>query len=207
MKQKETTKDTILDLLLIVSGCIFYGWSMIYLVNIPTIPGNLMGIASVCNSLFDWPVGMVNMILSVPTLMIGTVVLGKRMLAYTAFTMIGLSFITDLFTSFFQWEPGGNYLLLTIISASIMGVGCGLILYAGGTTGGTTILGRLLNRKVPQIALGNLLIAMDGMILIGGAIVLHNIASLFYSIIFEIICCRMIDFVISLLCKFLPARW
>ena len=207
MKDKETKKDTIQDLFLIILGCVFYSWSMIYLAGIPTIPGNLMGIATVCNVLFDWPLGIVNMILSIPTLIIGTMVLGKRMLVYTAVTMTALSLITDLFLSLVRYESTGHYLLITIFSACIMGFGCGLIMYAGGTTGGTTILGRLLIRKIPKISFGILLSIMDGIILLGGSIALHDITSLLYSIIFEIICCKMIDFVIALLSKIIPSRW
>lgn len=207
MKQKEKIKNTLLDLLLILSGCVFYGWSMVYLAGLPTIPGNLMGIATVCNTLFGWPTGIINLILSVPTLIFGTIILGKRMLCYTAITMTALSLLTDLFLSLFTWDSGGNYLFLTIFSASIMGFGCGLIMYAGATTGGTTIIGRLLNRKFPRVSVGSFLIFMDAVILVGGAIALQDAASLFYSLIFEIICCKIIDLVLFFLHKFLSPRW
>lgn len=200
-------RDTVLDLLLVSAGCMLYGWSMTYLAGIPTIPGNLMGIAAVCNRLYRLPMGAVNLALSVPTLIVGTLVLGKRMLAYTAVTMAGLSLCTDLFALVFPYEGGGNDLALTICSAMIMGCGCGLIMYAGGTTGGTTVLGRLLNRRLPRASLGNLLILMDGMILIGGAVVMRDMASLYYSVMFEVICCKTIDLVMILLRRILPPRW
>lgn len=207
MEQRRMLKDTVLDMLLIGWGCVFYGWSMTYLADIPTIPGNLMGIAAVCSQLYGWPTGAVNLILSAPTLLVGTLVLGKRMLVYTAVTMAGLSLSTDLFAMYAPYAGSQNELALTIGSALIMGWGCGLVLYAGGTTGGTTVLGRLLNRKLTWIPLGNLLILMDGMILTGGAIVMGNMISLYYSIVFEVVCCKMIDFVLALLRRVLPPRW
>lgn len=207
MNGKERAGDGLLDLLLIALGCGFYGWSMVYLADIPTIPGNLMGIAAVCNVLFGWPAGVVNLVLSVPTLILGTVILGRRMLIYTVAAMTGLSVMTDLFALLFPYDGGGGYLMLTVVSGVIMGVGCGLILYAGGTTGGTTILGRLLNRRFPGISLGNLLILMDGIILAGGAVALRNVASLCYSILFEVVCCKVIDLVCILLGRILPGRW
>ena len=204
MKLEETTVQ---DLLIILLGCAIYGVSMVLLAGIPTIPGNLMGIAAVCNTLFGWSTGTVNLLLSIPTIALGTMILGKRMLAYTAVTMVGMSVMTDLFTALVPNVPSGSILLYTILAGCIMGMGCGLILYVGGTTGGTTILGRLLVRKTPRISLGLWLTVMDVCIMIGGAAALHNIRSLLYSVIFEIVCCKAIDVTLVLLGKVLPPRW
>ena len=124
-------KTTVQDLLIILLGCAIYGISMVFLAGIPTIPGNLMGIAVVCNTLLGWQTGTVNLVLSIPTIALGTMILGKRMLAYTAVTMVGMSVMTDLFISLIPVVPSGSILFYTVLAGCIMGTGCGLILYVG----------------------------------------------------------------------------
>lgn len=192
---------------MILLGCILYGWSMVFLANISTIPGNLMGIAATCNILFGWPPGLVNIILSLPTLFIGTMIIGKKMLVYTTIAMIGMSGMTDLFVTRMSYLPTYGQLLPTLLAAIIMGIGCGLILFAGATTGGTTIIGRLILRKYDRLSLGNLLIIMDGIIIAVGAAATQNLSRFIYSIIFEITVCKTIDVILYLLRKIFPAAW
>ena len=208
--EDNSQKRLLQDLILIMLGCILYGCSMVFLAGIPTIPGNLMGVAAVCNTLFGWSTGLVNFILSVPTIIIGTFVLGRRMLVYTAISMAGISVMTDVCTSIAAVDAFGSttmYLLYTVVAGCIMGIGSGFIMYVGGTLGGTTIFGRILVKKTPKISLGMWLTIMDVLIMAGGALALKDIRSFTFSVLFEIVCCKAIDVVLVLMKKVLPPRW
>lgn len=200
-------RNTLQDLVLILSGCALYAYSMVFLSGIPTLPGNLMGIAVVCNMLFGWSTGIMNVMMTIPTILLGTLILGKRMLIYTVMTMTGISMMTDLFAELVSVPSTGGIFFHTVLAGCIMGIGCGMILYAGGTTGGTTILSRLLVKKTPRVSLGIWMTIMDVLILFGDAIALHDIRSFFYSVLFEAICCKTIDIMLFLLKKMIPERW
>lgn len=192
---------------MILAGCALYALAMAVIDQVSIIPGNLMGIAVVCNTLFDWPTGLVNIIISIPTIVIGTLVIGKKMLAYTVIAITGTSMLIDWWVPILSYTAVNGPLFPTIIGALIMGAGCGILLYAGATTGGTTILGRLLLRKFPKMKLGNLLILMDGVIIAAGAIVMRDMAGFLYSILFEVALCKTVDIVIYGFQKCFSTRW
>ena len=195
------------EALMILVGCSLYALSMAVIDQASIIPGNLMGIAVVCNTLFDWPTGLVNLILSIPTIVIGTLVIGKKMLAYTVVAILGTSALIDWWVPILSYSSAGGSLLPTIMGALMMGVGCGMMFYAGATTGGTTILGRLLLLRFPKMKLGNLLIMMDGVIIAAGAIVMRDMVGFIYSILFEVVLCKTVDAVIYGFRKCFSTRW
>ena len=60
---------------------------------------------------------------------------------------------------------------------------------------GTTALARLLQRRFPNLKVGNALIVMDSLIIITGAILLKSYVALLYSIIYTVFCSKTIDLV------------
>ncbi len=195
------------EVLVILGGCALYAVSMALIDHVSTIPGNMMGIAVVCHTLFDWPIGLVNVVISIPTIIIGTLVIGKKMLIYTVIAMTGVSALIDWWVPIFSYTPTNGPLIPTILSGLVMGVGCGMMIYAGATTGGTTILGRLLLLKFPNMKLGNLLIMMDGVIIAAGAVAMRDWQGFVYSIIFEVVVCKTIDASLYCLRKCFSDRW
>lgn len=77
-----------------------------------------------------------------------------------------------------------------------MGSGCGIVLLAGATTGGTTTAVRLLCIRFPKLKLGNLLILLDGVIIAAGAILLHDAVGFIASIVYETVTCWIINVVV-----------
>lgn len=206
-ERKEFLSEYGKEVLVILTGCMLYAWSMVLIHEISTIPGNLMGIAVISNNLFGWPTGLVNTIISIPTIIAGTLVIGKKMLCYTMAAIAGTSVFIDWLVPVFSYTPDNGPLVPTILGALIMGVGCGMIFFVGGTTGGTTILGRLILLRFPKMELGNLLILMDGVIITAGAVIMRDWQSFFYSVLFEIVVCKTVDAVLFVLRKCFLRRW
>ena len=76
-----------------------------------------------------------------------------------------------------------------------MGVGAGLLMRAGGTMGGTTAVVRLLKERYPKLKVGLALTLMDAAIVVSGALLLHNLGTLLFSLIYTVVCSKTIDFV------------
>lgn len=74
-----------------------------------------------------------------------------------------------------------------------MGIGLGMILDAGGTTGGTTVVGRLVLKKFPHIPMGTILLIGDFIIITVGSLLLKDWDLLLYSIIDLYICVVALD--------------
>lgn len=187
------------EILLILIGCVPYAWSMVVIDNVSTIPGSMIGVSVICNMLFGTPIGIINVLLNVPLMLIGMFFLGRKMLLYTVTALAGTSFLIDwwvpMFAPFFVKKP----LILTIVGGVLMGIGAGLILLAGASLAGTTVIGKLLLRKFPRIQLGNVLILLDGIIICCGAFLLRDTMALLYSAIYTIICTKIIDYILYVL--------
>lgn len=115
-----------------------------------------------------------------------TITLGKRLLIYTGLTVVLSSVMID--TLAFLHPFSQDVLLCFIFGGVVMGVGLGLILDAGGTTGGTTVVGRLVLKKLPNIPMGNILLIGDFIIMVLGSLLLKDWDLMLYSIIDLYVC-------------------
>lgn len=176
----------------IIAGCFLYSLSVVlFLDPMRIIPGSITGIGVVVKAVTGFPIGRLNVIINIPLVIIGTVVLGKRLLIYTGMTvfltsviMDGLSFLRPFTT---------DLLLASVFGGVIMGIGLGLILDGGGTTGGTTIVGRVFYKFHPSIPLGEILMAGDFVIIVCGSVVLRDWDLMLYSLLDLYVCTVFLD--------------
>ena len=184
------------EVLLILIGCVPYAWSLVMIDNISTIPGSVLGISVICNTLFGTRIGLLNILVNVPLMVIGTFFLGRKVLVYTIIALAGTSYLIDLWVPVFAIYFTMNPLILTFGGAVLMGIGSGLILRSGASLAGTTILGKLLMLKWRGMKLGNLLILLDGIIICCGALLLHDGKPLLYSAFYTVVCMKVIDWIL-----------
>lgn len=186
-------RKVLAELLQILIGCILYAVSLVIVNPVSIIPGNVIGLAVVSNLLFSWPVGVINILLTLPTIIAGRLVFGRKILVYTFITMAGVSVLTDWWIPVFAPVKAEHPWMVVLLGALLMGAGCGLIIHAGSTTGGTVIIGRLIHERFPKMTLGNLMLIQDGLIIIIGAFFTGDWTGFIYSIIYEAIVCKIID--------------
>ena len=141
------TKQIANEVLWIVVGCILYSLSVVWFLDpAQIIPGSVTGIAVVTKALFGIPIGVLNLVINIPLVLIGVFYLGKKLLVYTALTVFLNSILMDQLAMVLQ-PMTQDILLASVIGGVMMGIGLGMILKAGATTGGTTVVGRLVVRK------------------------------------------------------------
>ncbi len=128
-------------------------------------------------------------------LAIGFKVLGKEFVLKTLFG----TFILSVFVEVFTLVPihTENTMLATIFGGVLYGVGIGLAFAAGASTGGTDILGRILQSKFSFLPIGKLLLFVDGIIILVSLIIFKNLELTLYGIIALFISSYTIDLVIS----------
>jgi uncharacterized membrane-anchored protein YitT (DUF2179 family) len=112
-------------------------------------PGGISGIAVILNSLFGTPLGLVVLLGNIPIQILAFRMLGGwRSLAATLFATVLYSLLLDILTPYFP--PSGisrDVFLNAVFGGIIGGIGAGLVYRAGGTLGGTSTLGRILQQK------------------------------------------------------------
>ena len=124
------TKQIANEVLWIVVGCLLYSLSVVWFIDpAQIIPGSVTGIAVVTKALFGIPIGVLNLVVNIPLVLIGMFYLGKKLLVYTALTVFLNSVLMDqlakvlqpmtqdIFPAVQQWW-GGSWCGNTPISPS-----------------------------------------------------------------------------------------
>lgn len=91
---------------------------------------------------------------------------------------------------------GGEPLVLCIVGSIIMGAATGLGIRFGGTTGGSDVFGKLLNRIAPRIKTGYCILIFNGIVLTLSVITL-GLSTGLYAVINSIVSSLATDFVLD----------
>lgn len=138
-------------ILLIVTGTLLGALSVIIFFAPANIaPGGVTGVAVILNEFVTVPIGLFVMIANVPILIFAYYMLADlRSVMWTIFVVVLYSFAIDILTPFFPPEGvSDNGLLNAIFAGVVGGVGGGMIFRGGGTFGGTSTLGRIMQVKL-----------------------------------------------------------
>lgn len=190
-------KELSKEVAILVIGCIFYVVSTILINPVDIVPGSVLGISVVVHELWGISIGTVNLLCNIPIMILCTMCFGKKILLYTILIIISTSTLIDWWLPYFPVILAQYGLVLAILGGGLMGIGAGLLMRAGGTMGGTTAIGRILQKKNPKINMGYALFIMDTAIILIGTILLKSFTGLLYSIVYTFVCSKVIDIVYS----------
>ncbi len=154
-------------------------------------PGGITGIATIINYLFDLPIGATMMVLNIPVFIAAGFIIGWEYVIRSV-VCLGISSLTvDLL------EPvlpvySGNPLVAAIFGGVGMGVGLAFIFMRGGSTGGTDIVARIVQKFLPHMTQGNLILSIDAMVVMAAGFV-YGLESALVSIITVFVSTIVID--------------
>jgi uncharacterized membrane-anchored protein YitT (DUF2179 family) len=147
------------DYLLITLGTLIQAVSLrIFFVPANLASGGVSGISQLINHFTGWPIGLMVFIGNIPLFLLGWRFLGGHRFALrTAFAIVAYSVFTDLLLKLPFFMPGGaadilindlrgDIFLNSLYGAITAGIGYGLVYRARGTSGGSDILARILNK-------------------------------------------------------------
>lgn len=136
---------TIRDIILVIIGSFIFSAG----INAFVISGNLgeggvTGIAIVLYYAFHISPGITNFVLNAILIIVGYKYLSKRSTYLTIFSTVLISIFLGL-TETWHVETG-NVVINAVFGGTCVGLGIGIIVLAGGTTAGTVILARIVNK-------------------------------------------------------------
>lgn len=190
-------RNCVKEAVMLVTGCIFYVLSTLLINPVSIVPGSVLGVSVVAHELLGVPIGMVNLLCNVPVMIFCTKCFGKKILIYTIIIIAATSVLIDWCMPFFPAILPQHGLLLAVLGGALMGLGAGVLMRAGGTMGGTTAIGRILQRRYTGMNMGYALFIMDTTVILAGVILLKSFAGLLYSVIYTLVCSKVIDMVYS----------
>lgn len=136
------------DLAFILLGALVQALAMrLFLVPGLLVSGGISGAAQIINHFTRWPIGVMVLVGNLPIFLMGWRYLGGSHFALrTAAAIIFFSLLTDLLGFFIPAGGITTDLVLNCLYGGLMlGAGLGLVYRGRGTSGGTDVLGRILN--------------------------------------------------------------
>ncbi|MDN5356185.1 MAG: hypothetical protein PWQ43_1127 [Rikenellaceae bacterium] len=161
-------------------------------------PGGVYGISIILHHLFNFPIGITGLSIDIPLILIGMKILGAKFGIKTIVGSLSLSGWISLLEFTWGYEPllKDDPLVSAIFGGIILGIGLGLIFKSKATSGGTDIIAMILN-KYTRIAVGQLLIIVDSIIVLAGFIAFEDWRIPFYSWIIIYLTGRVVDMIIE----------
>lgn len=193
MSQREKVMTAIKDYLLITIGCALYAISVkVFTAPNNIAPGGLTGIATMVNSLFSLPIGIMVIVMNIPLFIWGTIEIGPRFLLKSSVATILSSVMIDLF-ELFPYVYSGEKILAALFGGVLSGAGLALIFYCGGSTGGTDIIGKCIHKRKPHISMGSVILVADIIVIVMAGIVYKSIENALYAVIAIFVSTKVID--------------
>ncbi|MDU1702233.1 MAG: YitT family protein, partial [Streptococcus mitis] len=186
----------IYPILTILLGAGIYAFGLTYFV-VPhhLFEGGATGITLITFYLFEIPVSLMNLLINIPLFILAWKIFGAKSLYSSLLGTLALSAWLAFFERIpFHIDLQGDLLITALISGILLGIGLGIIFNAGGTTGGTDILARILN-KYTHFSMGKLLFILDFCILMLILLIFKDLRLVTYTLLFTFIVSRVIDLI------------
>lgn len=164
------------------------------------VTGGVTGIAIIIKGLTrNWiaggvPLWFTNLFINIFLFMGSYKILGKDFLKKTIFATIMFS-IALYFVPVIDIAKG-DFLLASVFGGFFCGIGLGLVFSASSSTGGTDVLAAIVNRYFRDYTVAQIIMVIDGIVVIFGAIV-YGIDVTLYAVIAVYITSKMMDAILE----------
>lgn len=199
MSERDSIKrKNVMDYITIVLGSLIMASAlMFFLIPNKISAGGISGISTIFYHIFGWKAGMSMLAMNIPLFLIGVRVFGKKFGLKTLWGIFWISIFTDLIDVVIDFPPATHEpMLAAIYGGLLLGIGLGIIMKGRGTTGGSDIIARILNKYL-HISLGNSFIVIDTVIIICVGIVFGNVDLILFCLISLVISSKIVDLIIE----------
>lgn len=185
---------TFYDILLITIGSLIMAVGLVqFLIPHKIVTGGVSGIATIIYHIFHIPAGITMLALNIPLFLLGLWQFGKKFGVKTIYGILSLSIFTDLLDRGLKLQAlTDDIFLSTLYGGVILGLGLGLIFKGRGTTGGSDIIARIIN-KYTNLTLGWSFMVIDSMVIGITAMVFGNIDLILFGIIGLVVSSKLVD--------------
>ena len=161
------------------------------------VSGGTPGISILINYFTGIPAGMIMFIINVPLVLMSIKYIGKGFTIRTIFSIVTSSFMVDFFREYLHIIAWTNEpILASMFGGIFIGLGLGFIIAGNASAGGPSIVARIVANKMHWKE-GNVIIALDILIVLSAGIVFSSIESTLWSLISVYTTARCMDILIS----------
>lgn len=190
-------RSKIMEYTLMIIGtiCIAVAVNLVY-EPLDMVTGGVTGLAIVIKYITEpllksgLPVWLSNILLNLPLFLAGFFIKGGRFFKKTFIATVSLTLA--LYFIPVTSIVGEELFLASVFGGVISGVGLGLVIAVSSSTGGTDLLGMIIHHFLPHYSVPQILIWVDGSIVLAGAIV-FGIEATLYAVIAVYITAKVSD--------------
>lgn len=186
----------VIDIAVIIAGSGVYALG-VHCFTAPNniAPGGVTGLATIVSFVTDLNIGILITLMNIPLLIAGFFLLNRGTMIKTLIGVVVLSVMTDWLLKDFPVyvADSGGGILAAIFGGLLMGAGQGIVYAREGTTGGTDIINKIINRFKPEIKLGQISFLVNAAVALSGYIVYKNLDVVLYAVISVFVQSRVID--------------
>lgn len=208
MKKKQANKEAkpkakrsfkwLVDIPLIILGSVIYSAGInCFTAPNDIAPGGVGGLATVISYITNHAVsiGLVFGLINIPLIIAGFLRLGKALMARTVLAVAVTTLCTDFLSSLFPVYVGDR-IIAAVFGGVLMGAGLGIVYNRDGTTGGTDIINKIIQKAKPHLSLGFIMMMTDAVVVLVSILAFGNLESGLYAIIAIFVSSRLMDYIL-----------
>lgn len=177
---KKWTDELIWVLKILVGSALFALGFDLFLAPNNLNAGGISGLSMVVIHMIGiGSVGVVNALINLPLFIFGGIKIGRRFFFGSLIGMLSSSLLIDLLAPL--QAPATEPLLNAVYGGAIVGAGLGLVFAAGGSTGGSDIVVRLLKLRWRNVPIGQISMAFDTVVAVLTGIVFRDFTRALYT--------------------------
>lgn len=157
--------------------------------------GGVSGVAAILEYGVGINPSVVVLGLNIPLFLGAFRISGKEFLFKSMLGTLALSGMIEVFGNIPQVTD--SLLIASMAGGALVGVGVGIAMKSGGTTGGTDIAALLIKRLLPQFSTGRLFMLIDGVVITVSVLVTRNFDLGVYALIALAISAKIIDHILE----------
>jgi uncharacterized membrane-anchored protein YitT (DUF2179 family) len=195
---KKDLKRNLANLTLVILGSVIMGIGYsLFLIPHHFVPGGVSGIAMIVNYFTRLPLGVLIMVLNIPVFIVGIKIMGRKYGLRSLLGMVISSLLIDFFNQVIGLKSAtDDPILAAIYGGFMLGVGLGLVFRGRASTGGSDILGQILNRWTGMsVGIGIMLI--DFFIISASGVAFKQLEAPLYGYIVLFISSKVIDMILE----------
>ena len=192
VKWREIAKDYFF---MILGTCILAVAINVFMAPNKVSAGGITSLGTILLHLFGVRISITNLVCNVVLFVFGFRKLGRYAVIQTASGIVLLSLFLELTSKIPVYT--GDILIASLTGGTLMGVGVGLVVRQGASTGGSDFAALIFHRLLPHVSVAAWIMLLDcGIVLVSG-IVFRSFAITFYSVLALFVCSLLTDKIIT----------
>lgn len=177
--QKEG-KQIARDYAMVVAGSLLLALAFIwFFIPHDIAPGGVTGIATVIAHLTGLNVGLLSFLINLPLFLAGWRQVGWRFAIRSFIAMMLVSVFIDTLPGV---DLSGDPMLASVFGGVVMGVGLGIVVRAGASTGGTDMAAKMIHKLISFVTIPVVLFMIDAVVVLVAAMV-FGLKAAFFALI------------------------